>query len=117
MPNQGVLLVDDEAGLAELLKRYLERLGYRVNICTSPEAALAILDTDPTQYQLILTDLTLPMMNGEELIERARERAPHLKAIIASGYPYRPRAVDIEFLQKPFLPKTLAETIERMMHA
>jgi DNA-binding NtrC family response regulator len=112
-----LLLVDDEPALADLLKKYLERMGYRVDACTDPEAALALLDAHPARYTVLVTDLTLPTMSGEELVARSRERTPHLRAIIASGYPYEPRAAGVEFLQKPFLPNLLAQAIERALKA
>lgn len=115
MLTPGLLLVDDEAALVELLKKYLERLGYQVDACVHPEAALALLEAQPSRYQLLITDLTLPSMNGEELLERAREKAPHLRSIIASGYPYQPRTPGVAFLQKPFLPKMLAEAVESIL--
>jgi len=112
-----LLLVDDETALAELLKKYLQRLGYQVEACTHPDAALALLDANPERYALLVTDLTLPTMDGEELLQRSRELAPALRAIIVSGYPYEPRATGVEFLQKPFVPKMLAEAVERMLHS
>jgi DNA-binding NtrC family response regulator len=117
MDSPCLLLVDDETALADLLKRYLERLGYQVDACVHPDAALGFLDAHPARYVLLITDLTLPAMNGEQLLERARERAPGLRAIIASGYPYQPHIAGVEFLQKPFLPKMLAETIERVLQS
>ncbi len=108
-----LLLVDDEAALAELLKKYLERLGYEVDACTAPEDALARFDAEPERYALVMTDLTLPGMNGEQLLDRMRQRNPTLRAIIASGYPYQPQASRVTFLQKPFLPKVLADAIEQ----
>ena len=112
-----LLLVDDEAALTGLLKQYLERLGYRVDACTDPHAAVGLHDADPCRHALLIADLTLPGMDGEELLSRLRERNPQLRAIIASGYPYQPRTAGVEFLQKPFLPKILADAIERMLHA
>lgn len=117
MDSPCVLLVDDETALADLLKRYLERLGYHVDACVDPETALGYLDAHPARYALLITDLTLPNMDGEQLLERARERTPGLRAIIASGYPYQPRNAGVEFLQKPFLPKILAEVIERILRS
>jgi DNA-binding NtrC family response regulator len=111
------LLVDDESALAELLKKYLERLGYRVEACTHPADALALVEADPARFALLVTDLTLPSMDGEELVERSRKCAPALRAIIVSGYPYQPRGAGIEFLQKPFVPKMLAEAVERALRA
>ena len=112
-----LLLVDDEDALAQLLKKYLERLGYQVDACTHPRDALGLLDANPGRYALLVTDLTLPDMDGEQLLERSRERAPLLRAIISSGYPYQPRAPGVEFLQKPFLPKMLGDAVERLLRS
>jgi DNA-binding NtrC family response regulator len=88
-----------------------------VEACTHPDAALALLDANPQRYALLVTDLTLPVMNGEELLKRSRERAPALRAIIVSGHPYQPRATGVEFLQKPFVPRMLAEAVARMLNS
>jgi len=117
MAPRRLLLVEDEPALASLLKKYLERLGYQVDACAQADAALALLDAHPEDYALLITDLSLPDMSGDELMTRSRLRAPHLRAIIASGYPYEPRAAGVEFLQKPFLPNLLAEAVERALKA
>ncbi len=110
-----LLLVDDETALTELLKKYLERCGHLVEACTDPHAALQLMEADPASFSLLITDLTLPGMSGEELTERMRAVNPHLPVIIASGYPYAPRAHGVEFLQKPFLPRMLVEAIRRLL--
>ena len=115
MPEVRLLLVDDEGALAGLLQKYLERLGYQVDVCGSAEEALPRFEADPQRYALVLSDLTLPGMNGDDLIDRLRAINPRLKAIVASGYPHQPRSRDIEFLQKPFLPKMLAEMLEKKL--
>ena len=117
MQSAHLIIVDDESQLTALLKKYLERLGYHVDACTDAAAALALLDANPAGYSLLVTDMTLPAMNGEELVRRSRERAPALPAIIVSGYPYEPHADRVDFLQKPFVPRMLAEAIERMLQA
>ncbi len=109
-----ILLVDDEAPLLDLLKRYLERLGYEVDSCLTPIEALARFEADPARYALVLTDLTLPGMSGDEMLARMRARIPDLPAIVASGYPYQPSG-KTRSLQKPFLPKMLAEQIEQLL--
>lgn len=113
MPAARLLLVDDEPALLDLLRSYLERLGYQVDACTSPEEALRIFEQDPRRYNLVLTDLTLPGVNGEEMLERMRVLNPALRAIISSGYPYQPRSRQTEFLLKPYAPKMLADAIAR----
>jgi len=110
-----ILLVDDEAQLLDLLKRYLERLGYEVEACLKPAEALQRFEADPSRYSLVLTDLTLPGISGDEMIARMRGMAPQLRAIVSSGYPYEPKGKHTGFLQKPFLPKMLAEMIEQML--
>lgn len=81
----------------------------------TPQEALTLFEADPTRHDLVLTDLTLPGINGEEMLERMRTRNPNLRAILASGYPYHPRSPNVDFLQKPFLPKMLAEAIDRIL--
>jgi DNA-binding NtrC family response regulator len=102
-----LLIVDDEPKLLDLLSRYLGRLGYQVETCGNAEDALARFQAGPDRFSLAVTDLSLPSLNGEDLIERMRQLRPGLPAIITSGYPYVPRAADVGFLQKPFLPQML----------
>ncbi len=109
-----LLIVDDEPPLADLLKRYLDRQGYEVDACNSAESALQLVSSG-SSYDLVVTDLTLDDINGEDLIDRLRESLPGLAAIVASGYPHVPRAEGVEFLQKPFLPKMLLETLQKML--
>lgn len=115
MPGARILLVDDEAPLLDLLKRYLERLGYEVEASLTPAEALKSFAADPAGYSLVLTDLTLPGMRGDEMIAQMLAIAPKLRVIIVSGYPYQPKGKRMAFLQKPFLPKMLADQIEELL--
>lgn len=110
-----VLIVDDEATLLDLLRRYLEREGYEVHTRATAEEALAWFSGNSGGGEtIVITDLSLPAMNGEELVARLRETYPRLRAIITSGYPYQPRQAGVGFLQKPFLPKMLGEAIREV---
>jgi len=110
-----LLLVDDEPALLELLKTYLERLGYQVDGRGDAHEAISLFEADPRRYALVLTDLTLPGINGEEMISRMRASNPDLLAIVSSGYPYEPRGKSIVFLQKPYVPKMLADHIQKLL--
>ena len=110
-----LLLVDDEEPLLDLLGKYLERLGYEVHSCTSATAALERFNRDPNGYALVLTDLTLPGMKGDAMLEQMRALNPSMRAILTSGYPYVPQSDYVSFLQKPFLPKMLAEEIRQRL--
>jgi two-component system cell cycle sensor histidine kinase/response regulator CckA len=115
MAQARLLLVEDEPALVDLLKKYLERLGYEVDTRADAEQALEQYGANPNHYALVLTDLTLPGMNGEQMIERMRESNPKIRAIISSGYPYQPRWKQVAYLQKPYMPKMLADMIEKML--
>jgi DNA-binding NtrC family response regulator len=104
--------VDDESQLLDLLIRYLERLGHQVHACSDAMAAIEQFERDPLAYELVLTDLTLPDLPGDEMLERMRATNTALRAILTSGYPYVPRAAYVSFLQKPFVPRMLADAIQ-----
>jgi len=110
-----LLIVDDEPALLGLLQRYLERSGYTVDVADTPQAALALFESAPQEYACILTDLTLPGMTGEEMLEQMRALRPELPALICSGHPYQPHLPGIAFLQKPYLPAMLAEALGEVL--
>jgi DNA-binding NtrC family response regulator len=110
-----LLIIDDEPKLLDLLRRYLGRLGYEVETCGNAQDALALFRASPDRFTMAITDLSLPTLTGEELIEQMRQIRPGLPAIITSGYPYVPRAAGVGFLQKPFLPQMLAEAVEKAL--
>jgi DNA-binding NtrC family response regulator len=113
---QRLLIIDDETTLLDLLRRYLERMGYEVEIFADPTEALISFEADPQRFAMVITDLTLPGMDGEEMIERMRKLHPKLPALISSGRPYEPRLPRTSFLQKPFLPKMLLEEVEKTLN-
>jgi two-component system, cell cycle sensor histidine kinase and response regulator CckA len=112
-----LLIVDDEPTLLQLLKRYLERQGYAVETAESGEEAVTMFDADPHRFDMVVTDLTLPGMNGAELLAKMRAKNAALPALISSGYPYEPQLKGVGFLLKPFLPQMLAEQITKAMKA
>jgi two-component system cell cycle sensor histidine kinase/response regulator CckA len=103
-----VLLVDDDRTLSAAIRFTLEGAGFMVFAADDARAALAIASQNG-DFDLVVTDLMMPDMNGTELIEALRIRARDLTAIIISGYP--PHLVRTQF-QIPantvFLEKTAA---------
>ncbi len=112
-----LLIVDDELTVLQLLKRYLERQGYEVETSSTAELALAGFEEDPHRYDMVITDLTLPGMNGAELLEKMRAKNTTIPALISSGYPYEPKLKGVGFLLKPFLPQMLADEIAAALKA
>ncbi|WP_342625423.1 sigma-54 dependent transcriptional regulator [Pseudomonas alkylphenolica] len=82
--EQSILVVEDDEILAENIQTYLERKGFEVTVCHSAEEALEQLPK--CQPDAVLTDNSLPGMNGHELIKALAERAPELKVIMMTGY-------------------------------
>jgi DNA-binding NtrC family response regulator len=110
-----LLIVDDEPKLLDLMSRYLGRLGYEVETCGDAQEALALFQAAPERFSMAITDLSLPSLNGEELIEKIRQIRPGFPAIITSGYPHVPRGAGVGFLQKPFLPQMLVEAVDKAL--
>lgn len=110
-----ILVVDDEPALLALVRRYLERLGYAVDTAASAPEALAMQAADATRHDLVIADLTLEGMTGEQMLERMRERNPKLRGLISSGYPYEPKAAGVGFLLKPYVPEMLVAAVEKAL--
>lgn len=79
-----LLVVDDQADLTSLFKNFFGALGYRVSVANDGITALALDESDPAD--LLITDLTMPQMSGQELIAQLRARRPALPVIVMSGY-------------------------------
>jgi putative two-component system response regulator len=79
-----VLCVDDEPGLLRLVARLLERMDLDVSTAPSPTAALALFDTD--HFDLVVTDIRMPGMDGHAFLAEIRTRDPQIPVIVATGH-------------------------------
>ncbi len=84
--QERILLVDDEEPIATMEKQMLERLGYRVTACTGSSEALSTFSADPDRFDLVITDMTMPLMTGEGLARRLLDLRPELPVILCTGY-------------------------------
>jgi two-component system cell cycle sensor histidine kinase/response regulator CckA len=104
-----VLVVEDEAAVRLFCCTVLRRFGYRVIEAAGPIEALDALQQAPVG--LVLTDITMPGMNGKEMVKRIdRDQQPNLKVLYMSGYSenFEP---GLDFLEKPF---TSADLLKRV---
>lgn len=119
--NERILFVDDEETLAEMAEQMLEHLGYRPNIFTSSTEALADFERDPHQYELVITDLTMPSMSGVELSERITALRPEIPVILHTGYSTKidaseARAAGIQsFMIKPLSMAKLSRQVRDVL--
>jgi CheY-like chemotaxis protein len=115
-PRETVLLVDDDAGVRNLVARHLRRLGYVVREAGSGEEA-ALLYGDGVD--LLLTDHTMPNMSGMELAQQLRERDADLPIVFMSGYgsdqPEGRAIARSAYLRKPMTMDELAHQVRQML--
>jgi PAS domain S-box-containing protein len=121
--GQHLLYVDDEGSLVFLTKRMLERLGYRVTGFTEADEALAAALADDADFDLIITDHSMPVMTGIDLARELFAKRPDARVVLVSGYlpPHdveRARAIGIhDVLLKPDTVDELAATVHRLLSA
>lgn len=113
-----VLLVDDERELRGAVSRYLTSMGYRVHQAGDGVEAMAHLDTMTTLPDAVVSDITMPRMNGVTLARTLRERHAELPIILISGHLGAVAAIDelpasVDFLGKPFGFAALESLISR----
>jgi PAS domain S-box-containing protein len=84
--REHILVVDDEVCVLDIHTQFLQTLGYRTTARSRPAEALEELRRNPHQYQLILTDKTMPGMTGLELAEEAACLVPRIPVILATGF-------------------------------
>jgi CheY-like chemotaxis protein len=119
--GERVLYVDDEAALAEMGRKILERLGYSVETQTSPAAALQQVRATPARYDLVITDLTMPGMTGTQLAHELLAIRPDFPVILITGYSAtltteRVQALGIrDLILKPIAMRTLGRTVARVL--
>jgi PAS domain S-box-containing protein len=117
--GERILFVDDEKALAELGKELLESLGYKVIATTSSIEALETFKSDPYAFDLVITDMTMPGLRGEELAKEIIAMRPGMPIILCTGYSElvdenQARQIGVrEFVMKPWMVSKFAETIRR----
>lgn len=115
-----VLLVDDELAILKIGKRILERIGYQVMVATNGKEALDIFTTHRNTIALIILDLTMPVMNGEETLLEIRKTAPNIPVILSSGFNESEMArfghtKVTAFIQKPYLASSLQKILDSLL--
>ena len=115
--TETILLVEDDDGVRKLAEGMLKRLGYTVLIARNGQEALGVARTSTRTIDLLLTDVVMPQMNGQELADQMRALQPNVKLIFMSGYPGRVTSnfgvsdANMVFLQKPFSSQELGRRI------
>jgi PAS domain S-box-containing protein len=115
-----ILVVDDEELVQRTVQTALERFGYTVITADSGEHAIRLLSERPDEVALVLLDMTMPVMSGDETLRRLLAIRPAIPVIATTGYDeleaMRRFGPDIRgFIQKPYIPRKLAEQIRSIL--
>ncbi len=119
--NERILFVDDEEALIEMGEELLAELGYEVTCCTSSREALALFRLDPSRFDLVVTDQTMPDMTGIQLAAELRAIRPDIPVILCTGFSHTAneesaRAAGIKgFAMKPLTKRELAKTVRKVL--
>ncbi|MBF0226186.1 MAG: PAS domain S-box protein [Desulfobacterales bacterium] len=123
MGSERILFIDDETDITKVYNEILTNLGYKVEICNSSIEALHIFLNNPNEFDIIITDMTMPNMTGDALAKEILSIYPDVPIILCTGYSSKmtkQKASEMgikEFLIKPIQLKELAQTIRNLLDA
>jgi CheY-like chemotaxis protein len=121
-PQATILLVEDESALREAAARILTRAGYEVLVADGGAAALRLADTHPGPIHLLLTDVMMPAMMGNEVAARIQDIRPEVPVLYMSGYA-QPVLTEngtlqdgVAIIEKPFTRRDLLDRVQARLH-
>ncbi len=116
-----ILLVDDEAGVRRATQRLLDRQGYRVVTASDGERGVEACRRGGAGFSLVILDLSMPVMGGEDAFELLRAEFPHLPILLSSGHASGTRVDSLiargaaGFLPKPFRVEAMIQVVAQAM--
>ena len=118
--KERILFVDDEPIFVIVTQRQLEFMGYDVEIFTSPIGALERFKAGPDDFDLVISDVAMPKMTGENLVKQMRQIRPGLPVILCTGYSDKvdkqtASILHCEYALKPIEIESLAQMIRRTL--
>jgi PAS domain S-box-containing protein len=119
--NEHILLVDDEETILRMEKKMLERMGYRVSICSNSLEALELFRSSSDAYDLVITDMTMPDLTGEKFAAELKQIRKEIPVILCTGFSSKTSSGSTEslgvdgFLMKPVGKRDLLKTIRSLL--
>lgn len=119
MEKPSILLVDDEEDILSVLKFVLEKEGYQVATAPSGEEALKLMDKN--YFDIVLSDLRMPGIDGIQLLERVKELSPSTDVVIMTAYASIDSAVTAikkgasDYIVKPFINEDVKMRLKRIL--
>jgi len=119
--TESILLVDDELSVAKLESQMLTRLGYHLTMETNSEDALSAFKSSPNSFDLVISDMTMPNMTGDQLAKEILSIKPNVPIIICTGFSERinkeqAEAIGVKgFLMKPVVKFDMAQMVRNVL--
>ena len=116
LPQPSVLIVDDDRGLASMIAFVLRSYGFSVDVANSGDEGLGLVSA--RQYDAVVLDLRMPGKDGRTVFREMREIGIQTPVLILSAYDAQRAREELgaeAYLNKPFEPDTLAESLQRML--
>jgi signal transduction histidine kinase/DNA-binding response OmpR family regulator len=118
--KESILFVDDDESIARMMARMLKKIGYQVEVRTNPVEALALFKEKSDQFDIVITDMTMPQMTGDSLAEKMREIRHDIPIIICTGYSSlidedKSKKMNMFFIMKPITIVDIGKMIRKAL--
>ncbi len=119
--NERILFVDDESSMVYVGRYRLERLGYKIEAKTSPVEALEAFNANPDRFDLVITDMSMPQMTGDQLVKEILKTRPDMPTILCTGFSEKfdeNKAKEIgirQYVEKPINRRDLAFIVRKVL--
>jgi DNA-binding NtrC family response regulator len=116
-----ILIVDDEPSLLKMMGAYLGRLGYEITVANSTQEAWDLIARRPDAFDMAVLDASMAGICMADLALYILTANASVRVLASSGYPVDTTALElaapgrVDFLQKPYTPRALADTVRRML--
>jgi len=119
--NERILLLDDDDSIVHTLEQMLGRMGYHITAMTNSLEALKTFETNPQRFDLVITDITMPKMTGDQFAQAIISIRPDIPVILTTGFSDRLNQKQAEqlgikaFLMKPVEREVLLKTVRKVL--
>lgn len=119
--KERILVIDDDPLLLELIEEILLRHGYQIHLAVGGKMALGLTEFIKDDFDLLLTDVVMPDIRGEEVALLLKEIYPNAKVLFMSAYlkpsieKYEEQYGRVDFILKPFTPKKLVGKVRKIL--
>ena len=117
--NEVILVVEDDESVRRFASTVLARYGYHLLEAATPDRAISVSEEFEGRIDLVLTDIVMPRINGDELARLVKAQRPEVKLLYMSGYTELAKTLSSEvqasLLPKPFSPDTLLHSVRRVL--